>query len=400
MSRVTRPPRRTETRVRRIGGLLALLAFTACASGAPEPVATTGEAIIGGVDSTSSQNFVVELVRPVATGAFVCSGSLVAPNLVLTARPCVTSVPNEGFSCDQSGAGTDGGALGADYEPGSIYVYAGVDAPSGLAAPAAYGARIFHDGATNLCNHDLALLSLTRPVEGVTVAPLALETSLTQGEVFTAIGWGLDEAGASPRVRQQRTGVGVIAVGPSSDPTGYDVASSELEVGESICSGDSGGPLVTSSGAVVGVASRGGNGALDASPSFPQATCVGAMTVNVYTEIAPFRDVILNAFAAVDATPTLVDVPLGDSCSAASQCSSGLCTTLGDAGLTCTQDCSEVACPSGFSCDDSAGRHLCVTAPSGGCAVSGRSPAAPWAALFALPVLSLAVRRLRRRLRL
>jgi MYXO-CTERM domain-containing protein len=381
-----------------LAALLASVASTTCgAAGSSDgPIASTSSAIIDGVASTTLQNYVVELLHPVGAGAFVCSGSLVAPNLVLTARHCVSSVPDEGFSCDQSGNGSDGGALGADFPPASIYVYAGVDAPTQLTTPTSYGTQIFHDDATNLCNHDLALVEISPPIQGVPLAVLDLDSLVTTGETLTAIGWGVTETGLTPNMRLQRTSIPITAVGPASDPAGYDIASSEFEVGESICSGDSGGPAMDASNAVIGVVSRGGNGILDASASDPATTCLGASTVNIYTETAPFRDVILAAFATAGATPTLVSVPMGEPCTTSTECTSGLCAAVGgDAGTTCTQDCATTACPSGSRCDVAGGHSLCAPAPSSGCVVASTddAPASGWLACVAALFLAPALRR-------
>jgi hypothetical protein len=124
--------------------------------------------------------------------------------------------------------------------------------------------------------------------------------------------------------------------------------------------------------------------------------------VNVYTETAPFRDVILAAFASVGAIPKLTAVPLGEVCTGSGECVSGLCGAAGsDAGLTCTQDCATASCPGGFRCDHA----LCVPAPSSGCRVAteGAPSEAGWLAGVAVcAVLSGLARRpsrLRRRVR-
>jgi hypothetical protein len=335
------------------------------------PFASSSSAIIDGVTSTAAQNYVVLVAHPSGDGVFVCSGSLVAPNLVLTARHCISETPDVGFFCDESGDGTDGGSIGADYDPSSVYVYAGLDAPTQFSGPSAVATRYFHDDATNVCNHDLALFEITPPLTGMPLATLDLDSKVTTGELITAIGWGVVADGGSPAQRQQLGGVAVLNVGPASDSAGFDVAPNEFDVGQSICEGDSGGPALAPSGAVVGVVSRGGNGVDDAALTNPAATCLGSSTVNIYTETAPFRDVILDAFEAVDATPMLVSVPMGEACTSSSECTSGLCAAVeADAGTTCTQDCATEACPSGYRCDVTGGHSLCAPAPSSGCALA------------------------------
>jgi len=350
------------------------LALLAAACEAPlqsgEAVGQTRAAIIDGDASTAVQNFVVEIVHPVGAEAeLICSGSLVAPNLVLTARHCVTTTSDVGFTCDLSGNGSDGGALGGDYDPTTLYIFAGQGAPGLLAAPTAHGIKLFHDDATNVCDHDLALIELDHALD-YPVATLDLDTPLAVGQTITAVGWGVVADGGSPLVRQALGGVSILDVGPESNPLGYDVAPNEFAVGQSICDGDSGGPALDAKNAIVGVVSSGGNNTTSTSTN-PAVTCLGAQTVNLYTETAPFRDVILSAFAAVGATPVLTSVPLGESCTSSAECTAGLCAVaFADAGMVCTQSCASASCPSGATCDTTGGKSLCVPAPSSGCAIA------------------------------
>jgi secreted trypsin-like serine protease len=90
-------------------------------------------------------------------------------------------------------------------------------------------------------------------------------------------------------------------LGPS--PNG-SLSSSEFLLGESICAGDSGGPVFAGTGAVVGVAARGGNGI---SESNPAASCTGDAALNTYSLPSAFKSVILEAFAATGETPWLED---------------------------------------------------------------------------------------------
>jgi MYXO-CTERM domain-containing protein len=185
--------------------------------------------------------------------------------------------------------------------------------------------------------------------------------------------------------------------------TAGGVAPNEFETGEVVCEGDSGGPALDSqTGAIIGVVSRGGNG-LPQDPNDPSANCLGAR--NLYTQVSPFKDLILEAFSAAGATPWLEGqpnpsaAPFGGACSQPSDCQSNQCLGGGDGGAgVCTADCSMAACPAGYDCRKS--DNLCVVhvapPPRSGCALVG--PAADtggaWL-LFVVLALALLLRRRR-----
>jgi Trypsin len=345
------------------------------------PIASSAAAIVNGVASTAAQDFVVQIVRPVGNDeAYVCSGSLIAPNLVLTARHCVSETADVAFTCLANGDGSDGGAIGSDFVASTLDVFVGVSSPGTFGSPDAVGAQIIHDDGTTICDHDIALLVLDHPLTGLPIATLNLDSKPSANELITSVGWGVLANGDNPTVRQQRTGVAVLAVGPGTDPGGYVVGANEFDVGEDICEGDSGGPALDPVNAVVGVVSRGGNGSNTVSMN-PAATCLGPQTTNFYTSTAGFKQLILQGFTAAGATPMLAEVPMGESCATSSQCASslsapGLCATIEAAeGNVCTQACENGACPSGFRCNNTASAlPLCEAAPSsggaGGCAVA------------------------------
>jgi MYXO-CTERM domain-containing protein len=171
-----------------------------------------------------------------------------------------------------------------------------------------HGASLVVEESTTLCNHDLAFVVLQQSLD-VPVAPIRLGGPALDEKV-SAIGWGVDASGSLAKTREVRNGIPLIGVGPGQYPNdpSYGYGTSEFMIGESACSGDSGGPTIASTGAVVGVASRAGNG-LPRDPANYAATCVGAEAHAVYTHLGEHKDLVTRAFQAAGAQPKLEVTP-------------------------------------------------------------------------------------------
>jgi hypothetical protein len=243
-----------------------LLAMAAC--GGPPPTATaertgtTTQAIYGGVidDDAQANDAVVALTVGTSAQDFVlCTATLIAPDAVLTAHHCVGSNLAPTVTCDQTGASTSGSQIGADVSPSTIHVFVGAQPDLTYGTPDANGVAIFDTESSTLCNSDIAVVLLDKPI--TTIAPLAVRLSgATQvGESVRAVGFGQNDQNAPIGTRFRKDGLSVLAIGAGVSASGTSLGSDELELGMSTCEGDSGGPAISAaSGAVVGVVSRGG----------------------------------------------------------------------------------------------------------------------------------------------
>jgi V8-like Glu-specific endopeptidase len=330
--------------------LLSCLAACSSTSG-EERTGQARSAVINGKPSDSSQDSVVLLVHYDPTdrsGVGQCTGTLLAPRLVLTARHCVGDT-DAYAACKADGTPIMAGAIRKNHKADTMYVFTGKDRPDfGRAQdiePAGQGMKILDDGGKNLCNHDIALIVLKEPITNVPIAPVRLDGDVEVGELITAVGWGVTEDTPSPDQRQQRKNIKITNVGP--DKSAANVPPNEFEVGESICSGDSGGPgFAQETNAVIGVVSRGGNAGGGAESNDPAANCIDGR--NLYTKTSPFKDLILQGFELAEAEPWIEGGPdprklkPKAACASGDECRSALCLPDPDAAneTTCAEDCS------------------------------------------------------------
>jgi hypothetical protein len=310
--------------------LLLVASASACASDiatdpGTEKVGHVQQAIIGGTTSDASQDATVMLVLidPKQNKRLgVCTATMIAPRLVLTARHCLADTNSE-VACDANGTPLLGGEVRGDHDAAALFVFTGKDrapflgdiASNGLDTtqwkPAGQGIEIIDDKSGTLCNHDLGMLLLKDPINNVPLASLRLDGDVATGEKLLTVGWGVASDEVEPKTRRQRSDVTVKRVGP--DEAVPILTKSEFLFDESICLGDSGGPVFSqSTNAILGVVSRGGNGSNG--NGGPASTCIGAD--NVATKVSSFHDLVMEGFNRAGAQPRLEPQPADKSCSA------------------------------------------------------------------------------------
>ncbi len=273
---------------------LATIAFAAAAT------ATLGSGCVHGTTVSSQRAFDQATLGVVAvatmhdgnpTNVTLCSGALVAPNLVLTARHCVSRAITTMPSCDSDGRSHNGAHLGDDADPSSISIYVGAHVQVDRDVPRAHALRTLHPTGHVLCDADVAYLILDRPLPDLAVIPIRLHDSVQSGDEVLPIGFG----GGTTNVigeRRSRAKSAVLAVGPTANAdTGAVLGPREFEVDGATCRGDSGGPALDArTGEIVGVVSRGGS--------------CSARGNHVYTRVDAYARLAAIAFGAAQRATT------------------------------------------------------------------------------------------------
>lgn len=318
-----------------------MLALPGCdASSRGEVGASNREAVVNGRPSLSGtpEDAVVLLRTELDDIELTCSATLVAPNLLITARHCVSYSTEGSFLCSVRGEliddGSNAGRVGLHLPADAIEVHTGDGAERRLIAR---GAHVLSTVADTVCVDDLAFVVLDRELD-LPVMPMRLERSTVAGEGVSLTGYGLDEnmefgTPFSALTRKTRDDLAVADVGPLlvEDVTTAPPRTVML-VGPAGCVGDSGGPLyATASGAIVGVYSL-----------LVGGSCVSESSWGHYAHVPAYLVLIDDAFRAAGATPVPEGEPqdggTADAGAATGGASSGEAGTGGSSGGADTGD--------------------------------------------------------------
>ena len=300
----------------------------ACATGnvpdGPATIRVDQPTVVIGAEDSGRDPAVVALVGDDGES---CSAALVAPDVVLTARHCVsfTAAP---FTCPASSPQITGERPAA-----SLRVLVGDSLAT--AWEAARGRVVYTPDTDRLCGADIALVLLDQEIDSI--APLTMSTtSVVTGDHVMGVGFGRRAESEPPGTKLVREHVQVRSVDGA-----------EFDVGEAACQGDSGGPaLAEGTGPILGVVSRGA------------ATC-SADSVHVYTRVDAFPELTAAALAA-SVSPIaarrdggLSSKPrsdVGKSCGGSGDCATSVCV-LALASPYCSRSCGpHDKCPAHFHC--------------------------------------------------
>ncbi len=205
----------------------------------------------GFVDAADTATVGIYAAQGYAGG--ICSGTLIAPNLVLTAQHCVAEVATQYVICGET-------AFGTKLSPNNL-----------LVTTETYMSRnarfrrvkevIVPDDVNDMCGNDIALLVLTENVGLVDAIPVIprIDAPPARNEVYAAIGYGHVGDGSGSGVRRRIDNRSVQCAG-SGCPDFTSVQNSEFLGSDGTCQGDSGGTPLDAQGRVLGALSRGPDG--------------------------------------------------------------------------------------------------------------------------------------------
>ena len=215
----------------------------------PMTIATHVRGIQGGqVDN--QRTYVTGIALQTNQGTFICSGSLIAPNLVLTAQHCVAQLGSPQVICGRS-------PFGPIYPANQFTVTTDtqIDFNGGMGVREVRAAVPGGD----TCGNDIAVLILDQNVPANQATPIEprLDDFPAPGTAFTAVGYGHTGNGQGSGTRRFVGGKQVLCAGPTCGGN-QGITTTELVGDSGTCQGDSGGPPLDDQGRVMGALSRGG----------------------------------------------------------------------------------------------------------------------------------------------
>jgi hypothetical protein len=268
--------------------LFAVVQLAGCGSDTFVEAATSvHEQAIRGGDADTDTPAVIGVLHEQDGGSELCSGFLIMPDLVVTARHCAAVSINSRKSCFEPDA-----ASAPEPRPPELITIdtrAAVEFSEFVVID-----EVILTDEPALCGNDFALLRLHDPLDIVPLIP-RLDRAPVVGEAVSTVGYGSGATGEPAGIRRRRDGVTVSTVGEvRNDVSSFlDTVEGEWVVSAGPCGGDSGSPALDDDGAVIGIMSRGN-----------QATCEGMIYERLDVHAAFFRE-----HAIASATRLGIDAP-------------------------------------------------------------------------------------------
>ena len=362
--------------MRRTALLGVLLASSTAAAG------TVSAPILGGTPATEGQ-FPSVVVMEVGGG--LCTGTLIAPEWVLTAAHCIQGLA-------QTSVKVHFRTVDVFRNPGVVIQSAALYPKPGFSQ-------------SNLGQYDIGLVKLQRPVTDITPLPVNLYPDKAPvGIKVTMVGYGATAVGGGGDIGTAYVVEQTSVACPSFFGTDVNLLCFSQSSGKGKCQGDSGGPsfaMIDGRMTQVGVTSFG-----DQNCSQYGADTRTDVEKPFLLQYVPQLECTTDAdcpmgrmcFMKKCIAQPFTDTGLGDACTGNAECDSGACAMAGDEAY-CSMNCtpgSPETCPSGFDCIATGANGACwpIQEDPGCCDASGHNAGSM---LFGIALFGVVMRRKRRR---